>query len=242
MSETKNESKKFITDSPKTNFFIGLVLGVAIISTIGFVGLGITKKDSTKNTATNSENSGQQVAGEQAEAKEPVVDLKITDSDHVWGDKNAPVKIFEFSDFQCPYCAKHHETLKKIVEDYDGQVAWVFKQFPIQSHPLGMPGALASECANEQGKFWEMSDMIFSNQSTLTAESFASFAKDLGLDTEKFNTCVKDAKYTERITADYNLGIDSGVQGTPSNFINNKLVPGALPYENIKSVIDDLLK
>lgn len=240
MTETKNEVKKFITDSPKTNFFIGLVLGVAIVSSVGFTTLGLNKTDTTDKTVKN--NPEQEVAGDQAEKPAAKVDLKITDADHVMGDKNAPVKIFEFSDFQCPYCARHHETLNKLIKDYDGKVAWVFKQFPIQSHPLGLPGALASECAAEQGKFWEMANMIFSNQETLTADSFLKFAKDLGLDEEKFFTCQKEEKYKDKITADYNLGIDSGVQGTPSNFINNELVAGALPYENMKTIIDGLLK
>ncbi|PIT89601.1 disulfide bond formation protein DsbA [Candidatus Kuenenbacteria bacterium CG10_big_fil_rev_8_21_14_0_10_36_11] len=243
MSEqtSNNAQKKFITDSPKLNFFLGLVLGVAIISTAGFFSLGLAKK-SNNNQANNNQNNGEQVAGEQAEQPEIKVDLKIAETDHVLGDKNAPIKIFEFSDFQCPYCARHHETLNKIVADYKGQVAWIFKQFPIQSHPLGLPGALASECAAEQGKFWEMADMIFKNQTTLTTESFAKFAQSLGLDTEKFNTCYKDEKYKEKIAADYNLGIDSGVQGTPSNFVNNQSVPGAVPYEEFKQIIEQLLK
>jgi len=238
-SSNNNSQKKFITDSPKINFFIGLILGIALISTVGFVGLGLNKK-----TASNGQvnNNNEQVAGEQINTEQKVVDLKILDTDYVLGDKNAPVKIFEFSDFQCPYCAKHHETLHQIVKDYQGKVAWVFKQFPIQSHPLGYPGALASECAGEQGKFWEMSDIIFKNQSTLTAESFSKFAKDLKLDVEKFSACYKDEKYKEKILADYNLGINSGVQGTPSNFINNESVPGAVPIDELKQIIDQILK
>lgn len=234
-----NAPKKFITDSPKTNFFLGIVLGVAVISTIGLFSLGLIKKTDNNQIV---DNNNPQVAGEQVTEPEIKVDLKITDTDHVLGDKNASVKIFEFSDFQCPYCARHHETLQQIVNDYKGQVAWIFKQFPIQSHPLGLPGAIASECAAEQGKFWEMADMIFKNQSTLTTESFAKFAQNLGLDTNKFNACYKDEKYKDKIAADYNLGLDSGVQGTPSNFINNESVPGAVPIETLKQIIDQKLK
>lgn len=233
-----NKSRKFITDSPKTNFFIGLILGVAIISTVAYFTGGL--KNDTKQPVANNNQADNQANNEQEQ--QPVVDLKISDTDHVLGDKNAPVKIFEFSDFQCPYCARHQETMQQLVKDYNGQVAWVFKQFPIASHPLGMPGALASECASEQGKFWEMADKIFSNQDTLTADSFAKFAKELKLDTDQFNTCFADEKYKERILADYNLGVESGVRGTPSNFVNNSLVAGALPIADMKNIIDQLLK
>ncbi|MFC1622404.1 DsbA family protein [Patescibacteria group bacterium] len=229
-----NNNKAFITDSPKVNFFIGLVLGVAIISTLGFFGVNFTRDNS-------AENNAEKVAGEQENQEQPVINLEIAESDYVLGNPDAPVKIFEFSDFQCPYCARHHETLHQIVDEYGDQVAWVFKQFPIASHPLGMPGAVASECAGEQDKFWEMSDKIFSNQETLDLDSFAVFAQELDLDIEQYNTCVADDKYGEKILADYNLGIESGVRGTPSNFINNEMVPGAVPFENLKQMIDELL-
>lgn len=242
MSEQQNVPKKFITDSPKLNFFLGLIVGVAIISTLGFAGLTLTRPGNQPSTAgdkTAQENTNQPVA-DQDEQKP--VDLKIVETDHVLGNRNAPVKIFEFSDFQCPYCARHHTTLRQIVAEYSDKVAWIFKQFPIASHPLGMPGALASECADEQGKFWEMADKIFTNQETLTADSFEEFASELGMNVDQYKTCLAQEKYRDKILVDYNLGLDSGVRGTPSNFINNQMLAGAVPYENIKEIIDGLLK
>ncbi|HPI67331.1 MAG TPA: thioredoxin domain-containing protein [bacterium] len=242
MTEANNQtSQKFITDSPKVNFFLGLILGIALISTAAYFTGGFSNKD---NQANNNANNNNQAANQQNNENEPAVkvDLKISDNDHVRGNKNAPVKIFEFSDFQCPYCARHQETMAKIVKEYGDQVVWVFKNFPIASHPLGMPGSLAAECAGEQDKFWEMSDMIFANQDTLSEASFSKFAGQLNLDTDKFNTCIEEEKYKEKILADYNLGVESGVQGTPTNFINNNPVPGAVPYENLKTIIDQLLK
>src|SRR4030042_2856959 len=123
----EKQTKKFITDSPKTNFFFGLVIGVAIVGLLGFGGLILTRDDSGSDSDKNPE-----VAGEQEETTAP--NLEITDTDHVLGDKNAPVVIFEFSDFQCPYCAQHHSTLHQLVKDYEGKVAWVFKHFPLTSH------------------------------------------------------------------------------------------------------------
>lgn len=243
MTETNNKQtpQKFITDSPKVNFFVGLVLGIAIISTTAYFtgGFSGNKNNQPVNNANNNQAANQQNNANNETAK---VDLKISNSDHVRGNKNAVVKIFEFSDFQCPYCARHQETMNQLIKDYGDQVAWIYKNFPIASHPLGMPGALAAECAGEQGKFWEMSDLIFSKQDTLTADSFSKFASDLGLDTAKFDTCVKEEKYKEKILADYNLGVESGVQGTPTNFINNNAVPGAVPYADMKNIIDQLLK
>lgn len=234
------EQKKFITHSPKLNFFIGLILGVAVIAGIGFTGLIFTRQN-VDNLANQQNNTNQQAAGEQ-EPEQKEVDLKINENDHVLGNKNAQVQIFTFSDFQCPYCARHHDTMHQIVDEYKDKVVWIFKQFPIASHPLGMPGAIAAECAAEQGKFWEMSDKIFENQTALSEETFEQFAKELGLDLEKFNSCFSEEKPKDKILGDYNLGIESGVGGTPSNFINNQMVPGAVPYENIKEMIDKLLK
>ena len=224
----ENKSKKFITDSPKINFFFGLVLGIAIISVVSFLLIGLNKNDNPSK-----------VAGEEEEVQP--VDLKIDSSDHVLGNPDAKVKIFEFSDFQCPYCSSFHLSMHQIIDEYGDKVAWVYKQFPIASHPLGMPGAIATECAAEQGKFWEMSDEIFDNQDTLAEDSFETFAEELGLDMDEYKICVEEERYKDKISDDYNLGIESGVRGTPSNFINGEMVPGAVPYENLKQMIDDLL-
>jgi protein-disulfide isomerase len=230
-------SKKFLTDSPKTNFFFGLVAGVAVVALAGFIILAITNTSS--NSIVNKDDE-EKVAGEQQVV--PEVNLEIQENDVILGNPNAEVKIFEFSDFQCPYCAVFHEVMHQIVDEYGDSVAWIYKQFPIASHPLGMPGALATECANEQGKFWEMSDKIFSNQDTLSQDSFEKFAEELELNVDVFNSCIVDERYKDKIMTDYNLGIDSGVQGTPTNFINGQMIPGAVPYENMKEIIDELLK
>jgi protein-disulfide isomerase len=227
-------SKKFITESPKINFFFGLLVGIAVVALVGFSLLAITNDSEKKVVKTGEE----QVAGEQQVAE---VSLEINENDHVLGNRNASVKVFEFSDFQCPYCSMFHEVMHQIADEYGDQIAWVYKQFPIASHPLGMPGSMATECAGEQGKFWEMADEIFNNQETLSQDSFETFAEELGLDVNQFNSCVADEKYYDKIVSDYNLGIDAGVQGTPTNFINGQMIPGAVPYENMKELIDELL-
>lgn len=228
-----NKEKKFITDSPKLNFFIGLILGIAILGVTGF-GIMLAK-DNDGETNKNPE-----VAGDQQDAPQKI-NFEITNEDNVLGDKDAPIKIFEFSDFQCPYCARFHEVMNQIVEEFDGKVAWVFKHFPINSHPLAMPGALASECAGDQDKFWEMSDLIFEDLASLDKDSFEKFGEELDLNMDDFNSCVAEEKYKDKILADYNMGIDAGVGGTPTSFINGKMLPGAVPFENMKEIIEELL-
>lgn len=235
--EKQGGSKQFITSSPKLNFFFGLIIGVAVIALIGFGVMALNKGNDQNSSENNS------VAGEQQQnaSDETPVDLKIESGDYVLGNPDGKIKIFEFTDFQCPYCLVFHDTMHQLIDEYGDDVAWVFKHFPLSSHPLSLPGAMAVECAGEQGKFWEMSDIIFLNQETLAAESFSQFAEELGLDTEQFDTCFAAGPYQDKISSDYNLGIEAGVRGTPTSFIQNQLVPGAIPFDSLKEAVDDLL-
>jgi len=178
------------------------------------------------------------------------------DDDPVKGDPNAPFTIIEFSDFQCPFCMKFHtQTLPLIEENYinTGKVKFVYRDFPIQSiHPNAFPAALASECADEQGMFWEFHDMVFVNQKTWerqdvvqSAQTFQQFAADIGLDMESFNTCFATAKYSDEINKDLRDGQVYGVTGTPGFFIGNEKIgfikiSGAQPYSVFQQVLDDL--
>ncbi|MDD5289987.1 MAG: thioredoxin domain-containing protein [Patescibacteria group bacterium] len=242
MPEETKETKAPKTAKSPNQFMFGLVSGVAVIAVIGAAIFGVMyfKDKKNGNVAGVNTNNQQQQAQEQPTAK-PFT-AQIAETDHVLGNKDAKVKIFEFSDFQCPYCARFHEAMKELVKAYPNDVAWVFKNFPIESHPLGLPGALAAECAGEQGKFFEMADKIFAGQTSLTTDSFNTFATELGLDLTKFKSCVAEEKPKNKIIADYQLGIDSGVEGTPTSFVNGEAVPGALPLESLKQMVDKLLK
>jgi protein-disulfide isomerase len=133
--------------------------------------------------------------------------------------------------------------LNKILSDYKGKVRLVYKHFPLGFHPNAQKAAEASECADEQGKFWEYHDKLFENQANgLSIDKFKQWAKDLGLDTNKFNDCLDSGKYAQKVQADYQEGAQKGVDGTPATFINGKLITGALPYESFKQRIDGLLK
>jgi protein-disulfide isomerase/copper chaperone CopZ len=154
-------------------------------------------------------------------SQNPVAEFKITKDDHIRGDFNAPITLVEFSDFECPFCARHFPTLNKILSDYKGKVRLVYKHFPLGFHPNAQKAAEASECAAEQGKFWEYHDKLFENfQNGYSLEKFKQWAKELGLDTKKFNDCLDSGKYAKKFQNDYQEGLQKGVNGTPSVFVN----------------------
>ncbi len=160
----------------------------------------------------------------------------------VKGDKNAPVTIAEFSDFQCPYCAKIQPTLKEVLKAYPKEVKLVFKQFPLSFHAQARNAVKASLAAGEQGKFWEMHDLIFENYNNLTLEKFMEFAKRLGLDTGKFNSDFGSNKYENKIQEDMDLAQRVGVRGTPTLFINGRMMSGGRDVNDFKEMIGQALK
>lgn len=173
------------------------------------------------------------------------VNLEIEDTDFVKGNPNAPVVIFEYSDFQCPFCSRFYsETLGQIESQYveSGDVAFVYRHFPLDSiHPEARPSALAAECAGEQGKFWEMHDILFENQQSLSESNYKAWAGELGLNTGQFNNCFDSEKYDSKITAQLQSGADAGVRGTPGFIINGQLVSGAQPFSVFQQIIESEL-
>ena len=183
--------------------------------------------------------------------------LVSVDDDPMRGDPNAPITMIEFSDFQCPFCLKFHtQTLALIQKDYidTGKVNFVYRDFPIQAiHPNAVPAALAAECADDQGMFWEYHDNLFDNQqnwgglATASAvNTFKQYAAELGLDAVEFDACLDSGKYVDEIRNDLQAGQSYGVTGTPGFFIgNDKIgyvnVSGAQPYSVFERVIDQLL-
>lgn len=195
----------------------------------------------------------------QLPTNQPTLPLKISSGNNpVIGNPDAPITIIEFSDFQCPFCAKFHiDTLPSIMNEYikNGQVKLVFRDFPIQSiHPNALPASVAAECANEQEKFKEMHDILFerqnewNNQETSGAmELFNQYAREMELKQEQFESCLTSAKYVEEIKKDLNDGRTYGITGTPGFFIGNDEIgfvelKGAQPFESFKKVIDSQLK
>ena len=167
-----------------------------------------------------------------------------TKGDPVIGDATAPVTIVEFSDFQCPFCARFYEqTLGQIESKYinTGKVKLVFRDFPLSFHEEAEPAALAAECAHEQGKFWEYHDLLFENQDQLGKDNYKKWAQEAGLDLPKFTACVESKKYQDEVQEDFTEGQQYGVTGTPGFFINGKLVSGAQPFTVFEQEIEAAL-
>ena len=231
-------------------FLMGLFLGMAIIAVIGFIAMiGVVMSDKSDNAIiaqnVDANTNDDAAANNDTNVAPTALQLPaVTDSDHYKGDKNAKVVLVEYTDFECPYCVRHHETIKKIIEAYGNKIKYVQRHFPLSFHANAQKAAEAAECAGEQGKYFEIGDLLFlSNvEKTMNVDKFKELAKGLGLNTSKFNTCLDSGKYADKIKAVADGGAAAGVDGTPATFINGQLVSGALPFENFKSIIDGLLK
>lgn len=141
------------------------------------------------------------------------------------GKADAPVTVVEFSDFQCPACGGAYPAIKQILDTYGDKIRLIFRHFPLTNiHPLAKPAALASYCAFEQNKFWEYHDLVFEKQTELSENNLKQWAKDLGLNTSAFNTCLDSQRYKSKVEADMALGNKVQVGGTPTFFVNGKEV------------------
>ena len=259
--EIPNQGEKIIKKSTFNILVISLIITIGIAAFLA----------GTYTTNLNSDHVSQEqfkneiaklelkILEKQLPTKQPNVPLKIsTDNDPVIGKLDAPITIIEFSDFQCPFCAKFHmQTLPTIMDEYinKGTVKLVFRDFPIQSiHPNAVPASIAAECANGQGKFEQMYHMLFKKQkewsnleTSYAIASFNQYASELQLNEEKFDTCIKNVKYIEEVQKDLDEGRTFGVTGTPGFFIGNEEIgfvelKGAQPFESFKKVIDNQLK
>jgi len=173
--------------------------------------------------------------------------LDLIDDDPVLGFENAPVTIVEFSDYQCPFCARFYlETFPKIKKEYidTGKVRFIYRDFPLGFHEYAQKSAEASECADEQGKFWEYKGILFEKQaewSSMGITKFRDYASELGLNREDFDYCLDNNIMAQEVQDDLADGGKSGVSGTPAFFIGGELISGAQPFEVFKQKIESLL-
>ncbi|MBU0707112.1 DsbA family protein [Patescibacteria group bacterium] len=166
----------------------------------------------------------------------------VTDDDPSHGSPDAKVQIVEFSDFQCPFCEEASDTARKIMNDFGDNVYFVYRDYPdVENHPHAHKAAEAGECAQDQGKFWQMHDKMFLNQTNLNTVSLKQYAIQAGLDVDIFNECLDSGKYAQEVYDDLLDGYAAGVTGTPSFFINGIHVSGVIPLDVFRELIEELL-
>jgi protein-disulfide isomerase len=183
-------------------------------------------------------------------------DITISEAPFL-GQPNAAVVLVEFTDYQCPFCRRHTARTKpRLIKEYveTGMLKYVLREFPLaQIHPQAPKASEAALCAGDQGKYWEINEVLFANQRKLSIAELKTYADDLGLDMARFNECLDGAKYTERVAADLKDGANAGVRGTPSFFLGvsdpddpgkfraTRMLRGAQPYAAFKQAIDQLI-
>jgi protein-disulfide isomerase len=159
----------------------------------------------------------------------------------VFGNVDAAVKIVEFGDFQCPACKSAHPTAQRIKEQFGDDINFQFYHFPLRSiHPFAQKASEAVECANDQGKFWEYTDIAFENSPRLSKSDLKRYAADLGLDTNSFNACLDSGAKKKTVEGDLQFGVVQNVRGTPTFLVNNKQVQN-WNYANFATVIEQEL-
>jgi protein-disulfide isomerase len=156
------------------------------------------------------------------------------------GSATAPIKIIEFSDYECPFCKRAEPTVEKVMEVYGDKVRLVFRDYPLPFHANAKPAALAAACAEEQEKFWEYHDKLFTS-AKLDADTLRAIAAELQLEQAQFDACLAEEKYASVVDKDMADASAVGVRGTPAFFINGRMISGAQPFEKFKEIIDEEL-
>ncbi len=228
---------------------IAIVIAGALIAGAVYLSAG---KGASNPTVAGNNNAAANAQLPQGDTGSLDQMAAISASDHIRGNPDAPVKIVEYSDTECPFCKRFHETMKQVMDEYgkSGKVAWVYRQFPLtQLHSKATKEAEATECANELGgpdKFWAYIDRLFAvtpSNDGLDPAELPKIAQYVGLDVGKFNTCLNSGKYTSHIQSDTQNAGATGGNGTPWSIVvakNGKKYPlsGAQPYASIKQLIE----
>ncbi len=177
------------------------------------------------------------------------------DTDHVRGDANAKITLIEYSDYECPFCKNFHDTMVQVLEEYDGQVNWVFRHYPLSFHPYAEPLAQASECVNKLGgndAFWAFTDAFFARtegtENGLTQEEIAAFAAEAtGVNASEIESCLASDEFAQNIADEMAGGAAAGVSGTPGTILitedgRSELISGALPFAQVQQIIEKYLE
>lgn len=231
-------------DVKNKKIVIVLVAVILIILLLGsFVGFKYWRQ---VNNLTSNKTGGQDMAKSLKDANADILNninntapVKVRDidsSDHIKGDIGSPVEIIFYGDFDCQFCSDYYKTLKKVEENYKDKVVMAFRHYPLRTHDFALIAALASECAAEQNKFWEMYEKLYTDkiESKMNLEQFYSDAKSVGLKENDFKKCMEEEKYKEKIQSNWDEGRTVNIIGTPGSFINSEQISGAIPWDDFK--------
>ncbi|MCR4280473.1 MAG: DsbA family protein [Candidatus Komeilibacteria bacterium] len=241
--------------SPRMAFGLGAAGGVGLMFIIGFFILLIIMLGDGGIATGKKANVGANVPTNTAppadNGAEEIVLQPVTDEDWIKGDQKAPVTVVEFSDTECPFCQRFHDTMNQLLVDYDGKVNWVYRHFPLTSlHPKAPKEAEALECAGDQGgneKFWAYTDLLYQttpSNNGLDAAQLPVMAQQVGLDVEEFNDCLSSGKFAAKVSNHTQQAIDAGGRGTPYSVVisGDQQIPvsGAASLTQMKSLVDSL--
>ncbi len=249
----------FAGASPKLTFIMGLVTGIAVVSLAGFVlaaSYGLSGRASSalgsatvavQGTTTPTPSAAPSPTSPPAAPGKANVTLKP--DDHIRGPKDAKVVLVEYSDLECPFCKRFHPQMQQLMQEFSGQVAWVYRHFPLSFHQNAEKEAEAAECVGKLGgndKFWAYVNKIFerttSNGTGFALDKLGPLAAEVGVSQGKFQSCLDSGEFTAHVQQDEQEGTAFGVNGTPTTFVNGQPVEGAVPYEQLKQVVQSLLK
>jgi protein-disulfide isomerase len=168
--------------------------------------------------------------------------VPVSDKDHRQGDPDAPCTLVEYGDYQCPSCGHAYPIVKRIQKHFGKRLLFVFRNFPLsEMHPYAEPAAETAEFAAAHNKFWEMHDLLYENQDRLDDALLFDLAQQLHLDLEKLRQALASKEFEPRVRADFRAGVRSGVNGTPTFFINGQRHDGAYDYAALVEAIEGVL-
>ncbi len=170
----------------------------------------------------------------------PTLAVAVTAKDHAQGPAAAPVTLVEYGDYECPYCGRAYPILKQIQREMGPRLRFVYRNFPLNTiHEHAGVAAQAAEAAGEQGKFWEMHDLLYEHQDELAEVDLRDYALKLGLEIYKFDADLSSERFASRVRDDFRGGVRSGVNGTPTFFINGTRYNGSLEYEALRAAVEE---
>jgi protein-disulfide isomerase len=172
-----------------------------------------------------------------------ILKMPVTTEDHVQGPEHAEVTLVEYGDYECPHCGRAYPIVKQVQKHFGKELRFVFRNFPLtEMHPYAEAAAETAEFAGAHGKFWEMHDLLFENQARLGDELFVELSQTLGLPTEALSKAREEGTFEARVRADFSGGVRSGVNGTPTFFIDGQRHDGSFDFETLVSAINGATK